>query len=241
MVPIVRKEDSSNHSHDHTHDRYHLGRQCRNDYPDHSLPQVSASEHTHDHSHAVRIAVWVGSTSSAFKPLERRDHDATRPCSVDDATGLSAMLMARVRVGVDDRLAIKARSGVHRGATYATRVLPRAAGWAGAGFEPLAGCDRADLFDHSTTESNSGARLRKPTWLKPVSNRSRLSVGEVQHVGGEWRRDRRGALHISLPGGVRGYVSFRNSGSRSQAAAGQSLYRSRFAARRRSARLSPWG
>jgi hypothetical protein len=59
MVPIVRKEDSSNHSHDHTHDRYHLGRQCRNDYPDHSLPQVSASEHTYDHSHAVLIAAGL--------------------------------------------------------------------------------------------------------------------------------------------------------------------------------------
>jgi hypothetical protein len=57
-------------------------------------------------------------------------------------------LMAQVRVGVDDRSAIKARSGAHRGAAYATRVLALAAGWAGAGFEPLAGCDSANVFDH---------------------------------------------------------------------------------------------
>ena len=43
MVPIVRKEDSSNHSHDHTHDRYHRRPAMSDDYPDHSLPQVNAS------------------------------------------------------------------------------------------------------------------------------------------------------------------------------------------------------
>jgi hypothetical protein len=64
MVPIVRTRDSSNHSHDHTHDHYHRRPAMSDDYPDHSLPQVSASEHTPNHSHVVRIAAsWVGSTS----------------------------------------------------------------------------------------------------------------------------------------------------------------------------------
>lgn len=40
---------------------------------------------------------------------------------------------------------------------------------------------------------------------------------------------------------VRGYVSFRNDASQAEDCVVQSLYRSRFAARRRSARLSPWG
>jgi hypothetical protein len=106
------------------------GRQCRNDYSDHSLPQVSASEHTHDHSHASHIAAWAGSALSAFKRLGRRDHVPTRPCPVDDASGLSAMLMAQVRVGVDDRSAIKARSGADREAAYATRE-PCAGRWVG--------------------------------------------------------------------------------------------------------------
>jgi hypothetical protein len=64
MVSIVRKEDSSNHSHDHTHDRYHRRPAMSDDYPDRSLPLVSALLHTHDRSHVLRIAApWVGSSS----------------------------------------------------------------------------------------------------------------------------------------------------------------------------------
>lgn len=56
MVPIVRKENSSNHSHDHTHDRYHRRSAMSDDYPDRSLPLVSALLHTPDRSHVLRIA-----------------------------------------------------------------------------------------------------------------------------------------------------------------------------------------
>lgn len=64
IVPIVRKEHSSNHSHDHTPDRYHRRPAMSDDYPDRSLPLVSALLHTHDRSHVLRIAApWVGSSS----------------------------------------------------------------------------------------------------------------------------------------------------------------------------------
>ena len=147
MVSIVCTRDSSNHSHDHTHDHDHRRPEVSDDSPDHSLPQVSASEHTRDHSHALRIAAWVGSTSSGFKPLGRRDHDPTRPCPVDDATGLSAMLKAHVRVGVGHRSAIEAHSELIAGRGTQPAGAALAAGWAAADFEPLADCDCADVFD----------------------------------------------------------------------------------------------
>ena len=54
MVPIVRKEDSSNHSHDHTHDHYHRRpSRVAMTHSDHSLPQVSASP-THTTAHTRR-------------------------------------------------------------------------------------------------------------------------------------------------------------------------------------------
>jgi hypothetical protein len=147
MVPIVRKEDSSNHSHDHPHDRYHLGRQRRNDYPDHSLPQVSAPEHTHNHSHAVRVAAWVGSASSAFKPLERRDHDPTRPSPVERCHRAVAILKEHVWVGVDHRSALEAHSELIAGRRTQPASAALAAGWAAADFEPLACCDPAKVLD----------------------------------------------------------------------------------------------
>lgn len=62
MVPIVRKEDSSNHSHDHTLDHYHRRPAVSDDSSDHSLPQLRAFLHTHDRSH---VLVWL--------PLGRKD------------------------------------------------------------------------------------------------------------------------------------------------------------------------
>ena len=64
MVPIVRKEDSSNHSHDHTHDRYYRRPAMSDGYPDRYLALVSALLYTHDRSHVLRIAApWAGSWS----------------------------------------------------------------------------------------------------------------------------------------------------------------------------------
>jgi hypothetical protein len=98
MVPIVRKEDSSNHSHDHTHDHYHRRPAVLDDSSDHSLPQLRAFLHTHDRSH---LLVWL--------PLGRKDvvclesvgtrwPHPTEPCPVDDAIGLSARSKAYIRV-----------------------------------------------------------------------------------------------------------------------------------------------
>lgn len=107
MVSIVRKEDSSNHSHDHTHDHYHRRPAMSDDSPYHSLPQVSASEHTHDRSHAC-VSLHLGwIDGAAFKQLGRLDDGPTRSCPVDVGTGLSARVEAHVRVGVDSRSAIK--------------------------------------------------------------------------------------------------------------------------------------
>ena len=107
MVPIVRKEDSSNHSHDHTHDRYHRRPAMSDDYPDRSLPLVSALLHTHDRSHVLRIAApWVGSSSLTSGSSD----DLTTPDSTVSSGrchGLSTILKAHVRVGVDARSAIK--------------------------------------------------------------------------------------------------------------------------------------
>ena len=50
VVSMLRKRDSSNHSHDHTHDHYHRRPGVSDDSPHHSLPLVSAPG-THDHSH----------------------------------------------------------------------------------------------------------------------------------------------------------------------------------------------
>jgi hypothetical protein len=208
MVPIVRKEDSSNHSHDHTHDRYHLGRQRRNDYPDHSLPQVSAPEHTHDHSHALRIAALLGRIVAAFEHLGQRDHDPIRPSPVDDATGgrpyqgrTSGRGSTIARPSRPKRSSSRAR--------YATREAALAAGWAEVGFEPLAGSDRADMFD----PFENRVELRRPaTWIDLLEARAQTksaSGGRGPSMSaGEWRMDRRGALHISLPGGCT--VTFRS-------------------------------
>ena len=62
MAPIVRKDDSSNHSHDHTHDHYHRRSGVSDNSSDHYLPQVRAFLHTHDRSH---VLVWL--------PLGRKD------------------------------------------------------------------------------------------------------------------------------------------------------------------------
>jgi hypothetical protein len=98
MAPIVRKEDSSNHSHDHTHDHYHRRSGVSDNSSDHSLPQLSASLHTHDCSH---LLVWLPLGRKGVVCLESvgtRWPHPTEPCPVDDATGMSARSKAYITV-----------------------------------------------------------------------------------------------------------------------------------------------
>jgi hypothetical protein len=257
MVPIVRKEDSSNHSHDHTHDRYHPAGNVGMTTPITPFPR-SAPPSTHTTTHTLRISL-LGLDRRCLRSSGLDDVTMSRLDRVPSTMPPGCPPCLWRRSGWESTIARPSR--LARGLIARRRTQPAspalAAGWAGASFEPLTGCDRADGFDQATTESNSGGRLPEPTWLKPASHRRRRPVWGSRMLAGDRWRDRRGSPSHVITRLVDGYVSFRNARSRPSdsaratprtargpcvpRAAAQSLYRCRFAARRRSARLSPWG
>jgi len=99
---------------------------------------------------------------------------------------------------------------------------------------------RAHVFDPFSSCVEPGGRLRGLTSSKLAGVRRRLTGKRLRHAG---RRvaGTVGELSHIITRLVHSCVSFRNNASQAEDDAGQSLYRSRFAARRRSARLSPWG